>query len=103
MTIQDENRKNRSFWRLRKVQELIAEKDNVTRGAKLLMANGRRIERPIQKLYPLEVSKENPEPVDHNIPDKDQDTPPRRPKRAAAVVAQETMKIIDQLENDELD
>ena len=103
VTIQDENRKNRSFWRLGKVLELLIGRDNVTRGAKLLLANGNRIERPIQKLYPLEVSKGNLEIADHNVPDQDHDTPPGRPKRAAAVVAEETMKIIDQLENDELD
>ena len=103
VTIQDENHKNRSFWRLGKVQELIIGRGNVTRGAKLLLANGHRIERSIQNLYPLEVSKENLEIADHNASDQDHDTPPGTPKRAAAVVAEETMKIIDQLENDELD
>ena len=103
VTIQDENRENRSFWRLGRVQELLIGRNNVTRGAKLLLANGNRIERPIQKLYPLEVSKGNLEIADHNVPDQDHDTPPGRPKRAAAVVAEETMKISDQLENDELD
>eukprot|EP00112_Aurelia_sp_Birch-Aquarium-sp1_P014174 Seg3041.3 transcript_id=Seg3041.3/GoldUCD/mRNA.D3Y31 product="hypothetical protein" protein_id=Seg3041.3/GoldUCD/D3Y31 len=67
VTIQGENHKNRSFWRMGNVQELVIGRDNVTRGAQLLLANGQSIERPVQKLYPLEMQEENHELVDQNI------------------------------------
>eukprot|EP00112_Aurelia_sp_Birch-Aquarium-sp1_P020282 Seg5190.2 transcript_id=Seg5190.2/GoldUCD/mRNA.D3Y31 product="hypothetical protein" protein_id=Seg5190.2/GoldUCD/D3Y31 len=55
VTIEDENRRNRSTWRLGKVEEVKRGQDNVIRGANVRLANRNCIERPIQKLYPLEI------------------------------------------------
>ena len=56
VTIQDENRKNRTTWKLGKVESLIVWREEIVRGANGQTANGKIISRPIQKLYPLEVT-----------------------------------------------
>ena len=57
--IEGEGLKNRIFWKLGKSQNFIIGEDNVVRGARLLQASGTTSDRPIQKLYPLEVHSEN--------------------------------------------
>lgn len=55
--IEDENRENRVFWKLGLVKKVIKGRGDVfIRGAELRLANCNRIQRPIQKLYPLEIS-----------------------------------------------
>ena len=54
MLIQGEA-KNRGLWKMGLVEKLIKGKDGVIRGAILKTGNGRR-ERPLQHLYPLELS-----------------------------------------------
>ena len=99
VTIEDENRKNRTSWRLGRIESIKKGQDNVARGAVVVLANGNRIERPIQKLYPLEVSqeelKDKPE-----ITEVIKEPEVTRPKRQAAVIAKERINIIDQLENE---
>ena len=45
----------------RKVTNLITGHDNVTRGARVLLANRNSIECPIQIFYPLEISEKDEE------------------------------------------
>ena len=47
--------RNRSFWPLGNVEQLIAGRDGVVQGAKLLVGQS-HVERPVQLLYPLELS-----------------------------------------------
>ena len=54
---QDKGRCNRILWKLGRVTKLIRGRDNVNRGAKLVLANKQWIEMPIEKLYPVEVLK----------------------------------------------
>ncbi len=54
----DENKK-RGFWKMGIVEELIVGKDGHTRGAKVRMRGAGKpdyLNRPLQKLYPLELS-----------------------------------------------
>ena len=99
VTIEDENRRNRSTWRLGKVEEVKRSQDNVIRGAKIRLANGNCIERPIQKLYPLEINQRRVDEAD-NIQEAEMPAEDGRPQRKAAIVARERMDIIDQLEKD---
>ena len=58
VTIKDEKHKNRASWRNGRIESMKKGQDNVARGAVVILANDNHIERPIQKLYPLEVSQE---------------------------------------------
>ena len=51
--------KNRNLWKLGIVQEFIKGKDGIVRGAKL-RAGKSYLERPVQHLYPLELSCDKP-------------------------------------------
>ena len=54
VTIQDET-KSRNHWKLGIVADLIKGRDGVVRGAKVRTCKG-SLERPIQQLYPLELT-----------------------------------------------
>ena len=98
--IEGESLKNRVFWKLGKIQNLIVGEDNVVRGARLLQATGTTIDRPIQKVYPLEVQSET------SVTDSDTTSRVKekqiRPKRKAAAIAEESLKIIDQFESEHM-
>ena len=47
--------RNQSFWPLGMVEQLIAKRDGVVQGAKLRVGRS-HVERPVQLLYPLELS-----------------------------------------------
>ena len=98
--IEGESLKNRVFWKLGKIQNLIVGEDNVVRGARLLQATGTTIDRLIQKLYPLEVQSET------SVTDSDTTSRVKekqiRPKRKAAAIAEESLKIIDQFESEHM-
>ncbi len=98
--IQDENLRNRNFWKLGRVLDLIDGKDKVTRGARLLLGNRQTIERPLQKLYPLEIKSEVQLKQDKSKKARDRKVD-ERPKRTAAVIA--NMKIIDQFDSEVVD
>ncbi len=100
VTIEDENKKNRTCWRLGKVELVLRGQDNVARGARVRLANGNRIERPLQKLFPLELAETTSELELTNPLDSSNEIETRRPTRKAATVAAERIKIIDQLENE---
>ncbi|XP_028419027.1 uncharacterized protein LOC114544609 [Dendronephthya gigantea] len=91
--VQEENQP-RNRWKLAMVTRLISGRDNVTRGAVLKTGKG-TLERPIQHLYPLELScdREETQPLNPNAPEYHP-----RPRRAAAV---EANKRIQEIANDE--
>ena len=97
--IENENNKNRTFWKMGRVEELLKGDDNVVRGATLQLANRNIIQRPIQKLYPFEVGSDISPVV--NGP-RDEEPIPARSRRKAAALVKERLTIIDQLEKDEL-
>ena len=84
--------KNRGKWALGIVQDLIMGRDGVIRGAKLRTGKS-NIERPVQFLYPLELSCNReylkPEPATLNLEATD-----FRPKRRAAVTAEHRIREI---------
>lgn len=82
--------RNRNCWPLGTVEELIEGRDGVVRGAKL-RAGRSHLERPIQHLYPLEMScdKEN---VHGDTTPLNPTAPKFRPKRDAAVAARLRMQ-----------
>ena len=85
----------RGFWKLGQIQQVLKGKDDNCRGAVVRVAHkGRQaqtLHRPIQLLYPLEISVENPgTQVDDHSTD-DEPTPSRRPTRRAAVEARDRM------------
>ena len=77
--------RNRNCWPLGIVEQLIEGRDGVIRGARL-RAGRSHLERPIQHLYPPELScgKEN---VQRNMTPLDPIAPVFRPRRDAAVAA----------------
>ena len=100
VTIEDENRRNRSTWRLGKAEEVKRGQDSVIRGAKIRLANGNCIDRPIQKLYPLEINKRRIDEEADNSQDAEMPEEEGRPQRRAAIIARERMDFIDQLKKD---
>ena len=80
-----EETQNRNIWKKEIVSILIRGRDEVVRGAKVRTGKG-VLERPIQHLYPLELScdRYQPRPTDLN-PDAAEFNP--RPQRPAAVAA----------------
>ena len=89
--------KNRRNWRLGIVAELITGRDGVVRGAKL-RAGKSYLERPVQHLYPLELSCDMT--ADASIRNLDPKAPVFRPTRNAAVAAK--VRIQDQADDEEL-
>lgn len=102
VTIEDENRRNRTSWQLARVESVLKGQDNVARGARVRLANGNVIERPLQKLYPLEIS--NNEIISETESDQEDESAgiSTRPRRKAATIAAERIQIIDHLENNEI-
>ena len=73
--------------------------NGVTRGAIVQLSNGNLIERPIQKLFPLELSS-GAEGASSSAQNKEL---PDRPKRKAAIVARESIRILHQLDEEDDD
>ena len=97
VTIENENNRNRLLWKLGKVEELIKGRDNVIRGARVRLANGNFIDRPLQKLFPLELHRG----ADENETEDSQQVPSQeKPRRKAAELARERIELIDQLEEE---
>ena len=87
----------RGRWKLGHVKKLIVGKDNQTRGAVIDIVTGKgrlmEIERPVQKLYPLEIN--------CNYEEKSKDgriATLERPRRSAAIDADWRRRILDQID-----
>ena len=95
--------KNRGTWPLAIVSETYPGKDGIIRAVELKTAHG-RLERPVQHLYPLEIT------CDKNIvaaPPRqapsvqlDPNLPAFRPRRDAAVAARARIQELDELNQD---
>ena len=81
----------RSFWKLGRVKEILTGRDGKIRGAVLQVAGkGRQatqLYRPVELLYPLEVSRPFCGVSDEDNPE----LPTHRPRRAAALKARDRM------------
>ena len=99
VSVQDEGRRNRILWKLGRVTRLIKGRDNVIRCTKIVLPNKQWIERPAKKLYPLEVSANELQPTLKDPSVDKSELKSDRPKRAAAVISNERINIIDQLES----
>jgi len=88
----------RGKWKLGHVKKLIVGKDNQTRGAVIDIVTGKgrlmEIERPVQKLYPLEINcnYEEEKSKDGRIATLD------RPRRRAAIDADWRRRVLDQMD-----
>ena len=91
--------KNRGKWPLGIVEELFPGRDGVIRAVKL-RAGQSYLERPIQHLYPLELSVDRPKVNPPSV--LDAQAKEFRPKRREAVVAQERIRQALQEEDDSL-
>ena len=78
--------RNRGKWPLGVVVELFCRRDGAVRAAKL-RAGKAFLERPVQHLYPLELSCDAAKPVSEP-PELNPETQPVRARRDAAVAAQ---------------
>ena len=83
--------RNRGTWKMGIVEKLIEGRDKIVRGVRL-RAGKSYLERPLQHLFPLEIS------CDITVPNKekalDATTPEFRPRRKAAVAARERIAAI---------
>ena len=91
--MQDE--KNRAQWKLGVVEDLITGRDGVIRGAKLNTGKS-HVERPIQHLYPLELSFDKPVQTPRDT--LNTDAPVYRPRRDAAAAARFRIQDINENE-----
>jgi hypothetical protein len=91
--------KNRGKWPLGIVMELFPGRDGVVRAVKL-RAGKRFLERPIQHLYPLELSVDRPKST-YPPSGLNADAREFRPKRREAIAAQEKIRQTMQDEEDD--
>ena len=91
--------KNRNHWKLGIVQEFIKGKDGIIRGAKL-RAGKSCLERPVQHLYPLELSCDKPTEFERGRSVLNPEASAWRPRRDAAVAAELRVKNIVEAEDD---
>lgn len=79
----------RNQWKLGVIRTLLPGKDGVVRAVKLRTSRGNELTRPIEKLYPLEISSEE-HPTDNSA--EQPATTQMRTKRTAAVKASQRIK-----------
>ena len=92
--IKDKN-KNRNTWKLGVVRETFKGKDGIVRGARLKTANG-ELERPIQHLYPLELTCDV-----ENFKKPDPTAPTFVPRATRDTAAAARLRMQDIVKNDE--
>ena len=83
-----EDNVKRGNWKMAEVTEVILGRDGQARGAKVRMVrNGKVVylSRPVQKLYPVEIKRENKTKEDVSEMSDQNNTKTVRPKRAAAL------------------
>ena len=104
--LHDQGTSKRAFWKLARITDLIRGRYGKVRGARVLVAGKKTlIERPLQELFPLEVHASNAESTNPNSITEDEpcgvndgvSATRTRPRRTAAVVAEEKIKLIDHL------
>ena len=102
------NERRRGFWSLGKIEEVFPGRDGQIRAASVHVYTGRKqpiiLRRPVQRLYPLEINCSPSDSSDIPSETEDQSTPivtspppnradgtPLRPRRSAAVRAQDSI------------
>ena len=81
----------RGSWKLGKIIELIISLDGKVRSAKIKLASGRVIGRPLNLLCPLEIQSNLDKDIISKIP-KSKQLSERRPLRKAAAIANRKLK-----------
>ncbi|XP_044180979.1 uncharacterized protein LOC122962128 [Acropora millepora] len=82
----------RSRWRLALVEKLIEGRDGCCRAAQVKLANGNRIQRPLQLLFPLEVQDTESDHKESKSEDINMTRDSQRPsKRKAAIEARQKL------------
>ena len=109
--IKDENYTSRNKWKQGRIVNLVIGSDNLIRGASIeCVINGKKgiIQRPIQKLIPLEITKRNTEvlpnlnnnfnenSLNQSLPNVNEHKDAQRPKRTAAANANAKIKLINE-------
>ena len=109
--IKDENYTPRNQWRQGRIINLVTGSDNLVRGASIecvINEKKRIIQRPIQKLIPLEITKRNTEvlpninnnfnenSLNESLPNINEHKDIQRPKRTAAANANAKIKLINE-------
>ena len=109
--IKDENYTPRNQWRQGRIINLVTGSDNLIRGASIeCVINGKIsvIQRPIQKLIPLEITERNTEvlpnvnnnfnenSLNESLPNVNEHKDVQRPKRTAAANANAKIKLINE-------
>ena len=93
--------RNRGKWKIGIIDSFIVGRDGVIRGARL-RAGKSYLERPMQQLFPMELSCDR-NPTEDRRPIVGQKEQLEGPKRAAAVDARQRIKYIAENDIDELD
>jgi len=79
----------RGCWRMGKIEQLVVSRDGQVRSAKVKLASGKTLGRPLQLLYPIECSTRNsPENIDETD-EEDVRTATTRPRRRASELARQ--------------
>ena len=109
--IKDENYTPRNQWRQGRIINLVTGSDNLIRGASIeCVINGKKsiIQRPIQKLIPLEITKRNTEVLpnvnnnfnenssNESLPNVNEHKYVQRSKRTAAANTNAKIKLINE-------
>ena len=106
--IKDESYTPRNQWRQGRIINLVTGSDNLVRGASIecvINEKKRIIQRPIQKLIPLEITKRNTEVLpninnnfneNESLPNINEHKDIQRPKRTAAANANAKIKLINE-------
>ena len=98
VTVMEEGKSNRGIWKLGKVLEVCPGNDGLVRGATIEVAssNGKRkrLRRPLQKLFPLEVRETSV--ADGEEPARPIACTSERPRRQAAIEGEMRRRQVDQ-------
>ena len=113
MVVIHEDDKPRGLWRLGRITKLITGKDGHVRAAVLRVSKDCSLQRPIQKLFPLEIAQQRApettttadeaEPQHEDSREERQDKVDSRPQRAAAVDARRRLAAYAALDSDDSD
>ena len=105
VTVMEEGKSNRGIWKLGKVLEVCPGNDGLVRGATIEVAssNGKRkrLRRPLQKLFPLEVRETSV--ADGEEPARPIAYTSERPRRQAAIEGEMRRRQVDQCLDEQKD
>ena len=98
VTVMEEGKSNRGMWKLGKVVDVYPGNDGLIRGATIEVASNhgtrKRLRRPLQKLFPLEVRETSV--ADGEEPARSIACTPQRQRRQAAIEGEMRRRQVDQ-------